>query len=117
MSAIRHAGDGSAPERAPRPRPHPTSRHTEITCIRSFRPRPFVHGSSFVGHPTTFVLQGGMKWGRTHVHSRTGVAGLLPLRHLGSTHPTPTTDSERHGPWPSTEPSNTPSTRRTGLPC
>src|SRR5215203_2232546 len=27
-----------------------------------------------------------MKWGRTSMYSRTGVAGLLPLRHLGSTH-------------------------------
>src|SRR5918995_4048435 len=34
---------------------------------------------------TTIVLQGGMKWGTTSMHSRTGVAGLLPLRHLGST--------------------------------
>ena len=31
------------------------------------------------------MLQGGTKWGTTHAHSRTGVAGLLPLRHLGST--------------------------------
>src|SRR5687767_4599471 len=38
---------------------------------------------------TTIVLQSGMMWGRNTMHSRTGVAGFLPLRHLGSTHPTP----------------------------
>ena len=36
---------------------------------------------------TTKVLQSGRKWSTTLSHSRTGVAGLLPLRHLGSTHP------------------------------
>ena len=72
----------------------------------SFRRRSSVQRSSFVGRMTTFVLQSGMKWGRTLMHSRTGVAGLLPLRHLGSTHPRPTR-FERHGPWPFTEPSNT----------
>src|SRR5829696_399435 len=34
---------------------------------------------------TTIVLQSGMKWGTTRTYSRTAVAGLLPLRHLGST--------------------------------
>ena len=31
------------------------------------------------------VLHCGRKWGTTPGHSRSGVAGLLPLRHLGST--------------------------------
>jgi hypothetical protein len=51
-----------------------------------------------VGQMTTIVLQSGMKWGRTLMHSRTGVAGLLPLRHLGSTHPTLRPDAIGHGP-------------------
>src|SRR3954452_4778660 len=34
---------------------------------------------------TTIVLQSGTKWGRFPSRSRSGVAGLLPLRHLGST--------------------------------
>ena len=62
-----------------------------------------------VGHLTTIVLQSGTKWGTLLSRSRSGVAGLLPLRHLGSTdHP------YGHAPWPFTAPSNTRSTRRTG---
>src|SRR3954449_8856769 len=34
---------------------------------------------------TTIVLQSGVKWGTFPSRSRSGVAGLLPLRHLGST--------------------------------
>src|SRR5918996_2370015 len=35
-----------------------------------------------------FVLQSGTVWGTLHLRSRSGVAGLLPLRHPGSTEPT-----------------------------
>src|SRR5215216_2847041 len=34
---------------------------------------------------STIVLQSGLKWGTFSSRSRSGVAGLLPLRHLGST--------------------------------
>src|SRR3954449_9813264 len=34
---------------------------------------------------TRSVLQSGGKWGTLTLRSRSGVAGLLPLRHLGST--------------------------------
>src|SRR3954451_2182099 len=34
---------------------------------------------------TTIALQSRMKWGTFNPRSRSGVAGLLPLRHLGST--------------------------------
>src|SRR5262245_3139723 len=34
---------------------------------------------------STIVLQSGLKWGKFSSRSRSGVAGLLPLRHLGST--------------------------------
>ena len=36
---------------------------------------------------TTIVLQSGTQWGTFPVRSRSGVAGLLPLRHSGSTEP------------------------------
>src|SRR5215210_8049241 len=36
---------------------------------------------------TTIVLQSGVMWGTFISRSRSGVAGLLPLRHLGSTEP------------------------------
>ena len=49
---------------------------------------------------TTNVLQSGTKWGTFLVRSRSGVAGLLPLRHLGSTRP-PSRFAIRHAPWPS----------------
>src|SRR3954464_6867309 len=69
-------------------------------------------GSSFVGDRTRNVLQSGTVWGTFLLRSRSEVAGLLPLRHLGSTEPF--APSWTHEPWPSTAPSNTRSTRRTG---
>ena len=47
-------------------------------------PRPN-RDDAFVGRATTNVLQGGTEWGTVPLYSRSGVAGLLPLRHLGST--------------------------------
>src|SRR3954467_5734684 len=38
-----------------------------------------------VGDDAGSVLQSGAMWGTFLVRSRSGVAGLLPLRHLGST--------------------------------
>src|SRR3954451_23574918 len=68
--------------------------------------------SSFVGDRTRNVLQSGTVWGTFPSRSRSGVAGLLPLRHLGSTEPF--APGWTHEPWPSTAPSNTRSTPRTG---
>ena len=59
-----------------------------------------------------YVLQSGGKWGTVASHSRTGVAGLLPLRHFG-----PNSSSELHEHWLSAATSTTRSTLRTGSTC
>src|SRR4051812_17350417 len=89
-------------------RARPTARHRAFaakTCVTS------AEAQGLVGRMTAIVLQSGGLWGTLAVRSRSGVAGLLPLRHLGST------DSfalAGHEPWPFTALSNTRSTRRTG---
>ena len=66
--------------------------------------------SRMVGQMTTNVLQSGLKWGTFSSRSRSGVAGLLPLRHLGSTEPFAPAG---HAPCPFTAPSITRSTPST----
>ena len=65
--------------------PQPSHLATPRIC------RDFIRVSSRtqakVGQVTTIVLQSGGKWGTFLSRSRSGVAGLLPLRHLGSTEP------------------------------
>src|SRR3954471_18940871 len=63
----------------------PTHLETPTMC-RDFR-SPMCPSRRKVGRMTRIVLQSGRKWGTLLSRSRSGVAGLLPLRHLGSTEP------------------------------